>query len=215
MEITYIGHSSFKIKTKQSTLITDPYTVDSHEGSYPKKQSADIITVSHTHEDHNNIEAIDGSPYVITGPGEYEIKGTGIIGYGFYHDTEKGNTRGKNTVFRIDAEGISLVHLGDLGHVFTEDEADHLGSVDVLFIPVGGFYTIGPKEAQAIIKEISPSIIIPMHYKRPGFDAKAFAQLLPVTDFFSSMGLTAPTPVDKLTLQKELIPEEQQIVLFQ
>ena len=108
MDITYLGHSSFKLRGKQATLVTDPY--GSLIGlSYPKHTEADIVTVSHDHEDHNAVRLVDGNPFIVSGPGEYEIKGVGVVGLGVYHDDQKGEKRGKSTIFRIEIDGLSIV----------------------------------------------------------------------------------------------------------
>jgi len=214
MDITYLGHSSFRIKSKQTVIITDPYAFDALGKPYPGKIASDIVTISCDLKEFNNSSAIDGSPYVISGPGEYEIKGIGIIGYGFYQKAEQNEKQVKNTVYRMDIEGMNVVHLGNLDHVLTDEKIDHLGSVDILCIPVGGHTSIGPKDAAAMIKEISPSIIIPMQYKCAGFDTGVFEHLHPVTDFLSNIALQIPQPIEKLSVQKESISEEPQVVLF-
>lgn len=212
MEIIHIAHSAFRIKSKNAAIITDPFTKDASGTAFPKKFSAEIVTVSHDHDDHNNVSAVEGDPFTVRGSGEYEIKGIGIVGISLYHDPEKGQKRGKNTAYRFDVDGVHIVHLGDLGHVLSSDQADSLDGVDVLMVPVGGIYTIGPKEAAQVVKEISPSYVIPMHYLMPGFDSGVFAELRPVTEFLEAMGTSAITPVEKLSVDKESVSEELQVV---
>lgn len=215
MDITYLGHSSFRIKGKTGSVITDPYTVDSDGAPFSKRFAADVVTISHTHDDHNNVKAIKDVVYVIQGPGEYEVKGIGVLGVSSYHDDSEGGERGKNTMYRFDVDGVSVVHLGDLGHVLSAELADELDGVDILLIPVGGVYTIDSKQAVEVVNEINPSVIIPMHYKQPGFDSGPFEKLLPVENFFQEMSVNDITPVPKFSLKRETVTEERQVVLLE
>lgn len=143
MEIQFFGHSCFRVKGKEVILITDPFT----------KTFADIITVSYQHADHNNASVVGGTtrrpePFVVSGPGEYEIAGVSIFGI----------SSGENTIYIINMDGLRLVHLGDLGHKLTEDQLEEINGCDVLFVPV---------EAAEVVAQVEPKIIIPMHYKFP------------------------------------------------
>lgn len=215
MDITYIGHSSFKIKGKNVTVITDPYQTAETGLKFPKHSASDIVTVSHAHKDHNATEQIEGEPYIIAGPGEYEVKGVGIVGLPTYHDAEKGQQRGRNTIYRIEVDGVAIVHLGDLGHELSNSDIDHLGTVDILLIPVGGIYTIDAKTAQLIINEIEPGIVIPMHYKTEVHDKKLFEEVLPLEEFLKIMGKIDLTPVSKFAVNKDKIPMETTVVVLE
>ena len=215
MDITSLGHSSFKIKTKNATIVTDPYDGSSVGIKFPKNITADIVTISHDHEDHNAQMNIDGRPFVVQGPGEYEIKGVSMTGLATYHDNEKGAKRGRNTVYRITADGISMVHLGDLGHMLASDDIELLDGVDVLFIPVGGVYTIDVQAAAHVAGDLEPTIIIPMHYYRSILDQKTFGSLSPVDAFLKEMGKEGTTIVSKLTITRDKLPEEMQIVVLE
>lgn len=207
MDITYLGHSSFRIKTKTAVVITDPFD-PAMTGLKYSGVEGDIVTVSHNHRDHNNIDKVAGVKKVVDGPGEYEISGVSIIGYPSFHDNEKGALKGKNTIYVIEAEGLRLVHLGDLGHTLSEDLINEMGDVDVLMIPVGGEFTIGPKEATEIVSKVEPFFVIPMHYMQDGLNKETFAKLEPVDTFLKESGLTVErTP--KFTLKKEDILEDQ------
>jgi L-ascorbate metabolism protein UlaG (beta-lactamase superfamily) len=207
MDITYLGHSSFKIKTKTATVITDPFDPQMTGLKFAPTEG-EIITVSHAHRDHNSTDKISGVKKVVDGPGEYEISGVSIIGYPSFHDKEQGAKRGKNTIFVIEAEGLRLVHLGDLGHAITEDMINEIGDVDVLMIPVGGEFTIGPKEASEIVSKIEPFFVIPMHYMQEGLNKENFVKLEPVDSFLKESGL--PTErLPKFSLKKEDILEDQ------
>lgn len=215
MDITYLGHSSFRIRGKQTTVITDPFDGSMVGFPFPKHISANIVTVSHDHGDHNNTSQIDGSPYIVSGPGEYEIAGVGIVGFPSFHDETKGSKRGSNTIYRIEIDGMSIVHLGDVGHVLDSETVNNLDGVDILMIPVGGFFTIDPEIANAVIKEVEPSIVIPMHYATPKHNPKAFGDVKPLDVFLKEMGKEGIVPVPKLTITKDKIPEEMQIVVLE
>src|SRR3989344_1723180 len=215
MDITYLGHSSFKLRGKNATVVTDSYDPAMVGLKFPKHIEADIVTVSHDHQDHNAISQLEGAPYVVHGPGEYEIKSVGIVGVSVFHDDAKGEVRGKNTMYRIELDGVAIVHLGDIGDTLTSAQVDNLDGVDVLFIPVGGVYTIDATKAVAIIHEVGPSIVVPMHYGRPELNQKAFGELAPVAAFLKEIGKEGLTAVSKLALTKDKIPEEMQVVVFE
>jgi L-ascorbate metabolism protein UlaG (beta-lactamase superfamily) len=172
MNITWYGHSCFKIQTKSQrgsdgvTIIIDPF--DKKIGLRPPQGNADVVTISHGHDDHNNARAIKGDPFVVDAPGEYSIKGIQIEGIDSFHDKVKGEERGRNTIFTFESEGLKICHLGDLGHVLTERQSEKIGSIDVLMIPVGGKFTLNAKDAEEVMGQIDPRIIIPMHYKIKG-----------------------------------------------
>ncbi len=206
MELKYIAHSSFVIKTKTATVVLDPYGPEIGI-KYPKI-SADIVLISHHHGDHDNSKAIEGDPVVFDWPGEYDCKGVAIKGIATYHDNEKGAKRGKNVLFKISAENISILHCGDLGHSLEDKSVEEIGNVDILLIPVGGYYTIDPHVAMQITKQIEPALVIPMHYKQPDLNPKIAANLKPVGDFLSAMGQTGATSLPKLVVKREEIAQE-------
>ena len=140
MDITWLGHSCFKIKGSQASVITDPFPPDL--GYSLGKATANIVTVSHQHPSHSYVQGIGGEPRIIKGPGEYEISGILIIGVATFHDAEGGGKRGKNTIYLMEVDGVSVCHLGDLGHVLTSEQVEEIGNVDVLLLPVGGVSTI-------------------------------------------------------------------------
>lgn len=211
MDITYLGHASFRIKGKNVSLVTDPY--DDRAGKYPKI-SADIVTVSHDHFDHNQADLVKDVKRVVSGPGEYEISGVSIIGLSTFHDDKKGAERGKNTVYVIEMDGLRIAHLGDLGHKLSNNELEELGTIDVLMIPVGGVYTIGPSVAAEIVRDIEPSIAIPMHYQQPGLDQKTFGELVGVDEFLKDSGFSVEK-TDKLTVKRGDLADEQKIVVLE
>lgn len=212
MDITYFGHSSFQLKGRLVTLVTDPYDSGFVGLKYPKGISAEIVTVSHSHADHNKADFIKDVKKIINGPGEYEVSGVSIIGYETFHDDEKGIKRGKNTVYLIEMDELRIVHLGDLGHKFSESVLEELGSVDILMIPVGGFYTIDSSVAAEIVRSIEPSFTIPMHYKEPGMKEDLASKLAPVDTFLKEVALPVER-VGKFSIKKGEINEEEQKVV--
>jgi len=208
MDITYLGHSSFRIKTKTATIITDPFDPVMVGLKY-SGVDGDIVAISHDHKDHNAADKVSGVKKIVSGPGEYEIMGVSILGYSSFHDDKDGAERGKNTIYVFEAEGLRLAHLGDLGHRLTQEHLREIGEVDILFVPVGGVYTIGPEEAVEVINGIEPKVIIPMHYSLPGLAYK----LSPVEDFIKEIGIT-PQKMDKYVVSADKLPEERQLVIL-
>src|SRR3990172_7601672 len=214
MDIKYLGHSSFFIKSKDAKLVTDPFDPQMVGLKYPKVEG-DIVTVSHHHQDHDNSKAVEGNPLVIDMPGEYERRAFGVTGFQTFHDKQKGAERGENIVYKIEGEGISLFHCGDLGHVLDDSFVDTLGEVDILLVPVGGFYTIDSAEAVELVKKIEPSIVIPMHYNHPKLNQQTFGKLSPVADFLKKLGVENAVPVVKLVVKKEELQEEMKVVVME
>lgn len=208
MEITWLGHSCFKLKGKQATVITDPFSPET--GYTLGKVSAEIVTVSHPHKGHSYIRGIGGEPRILKGPGEYESGGVLTLGVHTYHDNEKGVIRGKNTAFVIDIDDIMICHLGDLGHVLTAEQVAEIDGVDVLLIPVGGISTIDAIQAAQIVRQLEPKIVIPMHY---GTDAIKRG-LETVDRFLKEMGVKEAIPQPKLIVNKNSLPLTMQVVVL-
>ena len=208
MDISWLGHSCFRIRGSQATVITDPYSPD--VGYSLGKPKARIVTVSHQHPGHSFTDGIGGNPKLVTGPGEYEISNVLIIGVATFHDEDKGSTRGKNTVYLMEMDEISICHLGDLGHVLTDEQVEELGSVDVLLIPVGGVSTIDAPVATEIVRQLEPKIVIPMHYKTPAVKL----ELEPVDRFLKEIGAHDISSQAKLTLTKSSLPTSTQVILL-
>jgi L-ascorbate metabolism protein UlaG (beta-lactamase superfamily) len=209
MEITWLGHSCFKIKGKQATIITDPFSPST--GYSLGKASANIVTVSHAHSDHSNSSGVAGNPKVISRPGEYEIAGVLIIGLSTFHDAVKGADRGKNTVFVLETEELSICHLGDLGQPLTDSQIEEIGKVDVLMIPVGGVVTINATTAAAMVRKMEPKIVLPMHYKTSLFQG----DLEPVEAFLREFGAEQTVPQPKLNVNKNNLPLTTQVTLLE
>jgi L-ascorbate metabolism protein UlaG (beta-lactamase superfamily) len=209
MVITWYGNSCFKITSGELTIVIDPF--DKEAGLRPPHFACDIICVTHNHHDHNNVGALSGEPFVVNGPGEYEIKGVSIRGIESFHDEKEGSERGLNTIYIIEIEDIALCHMGDFGQKeLSEEQIKAINEVDILFIPVGGKYTIGGTRASNIVNQIEPRIAIPMHYKIPGLKA----DIEPVDRFLKEMGEGKLQAVEKLTIKKKTLPEQTEIVVM-
>jgi L-ascorbate metabolism protein UlaG (beta-lactamase superfamily) len=164
MKIRYLAHSSFLITSGSGTrIITDPYTVNDSTKYGAINESADIVTVTHGHGDHNNVASVKGNPRVVRESAE--VKGIKIKAVQTAHDNSGGKERGKNTIFCFDVDGVKVVHCGDLGHLLTDNQVVEVGKVHVLLIPVGGYYTIDASTAGEVADQVRARVIIPMHYK--------------------------------------------------
>ena len=216
-KISWAGQSCFQISVSNSKdhsadIVIDPF--DEASGLKVPNFSADILLVSHDHHDHNNIKGVKGEPFIISGPGEYEVKEIFIKGIPSFHDDKEGKEKGKNTIYLIEAEGIKFCHLGDLGQkLLTDEQLEKIDGVDVLMIPVGGEYTISSTEAQKIISQIEPKMVIPMHYAIPKLNVK----LDELAKFLKTMGEDSAAPQDKLTVKSSTLPKDgaMEIVVLQ
>lgn len=207
MDITYLGHSCFRIRGNQAIVITDPFPPNI--GYTLGKQTADIVTVSHNDPSHSYSQGITGA-HTIKGPGEYEIAGVLVLGVASYHDGVKGQSKGKNTIYLFEVDGVNICHLGDIGHLLTDEELEELGSIDILMAPVGGVSTINANMAAQIVRKVEPKIVIPMHYKT----AKTKRDLEPVDSFLKEMAVTLAEPKPKLTVSKNNLPLTLQVAIL-
>ena len=213
MNITYLGHSSFKLDFKSTSVVTDPFDKEGVGLKFPKT-SAELVTISHDHFDHNKVESVEGVRKVFSGPGEYDASGISFTAVASFHDDVKGEERGKNTIFVIEAEELRICHLGDLGHSLSDKQISQIGDVDVLMIPVGGTYTLDSNKASEVARSIEADIIMPMHYKVPGM-LESFSSLETYEDFVNLMGVKVEK-TKKFSLKKgDLIEEDQKIVIFE
>ena len=215
MQIIWHGQSCFQItsshgKNSQVNIVIDPF--DETIGLRVPQLEANILLITHSHHDHNNIKAVSGGPVLISGPGEYEVKEVFIQGIPSFHDSSLGKERGQNTIYTIETEEIRLCHLGDLGQKeLTSEQIEKIGEVDILMIPIGGIYTISAKEVVKVMSQIEPSIIIPMHYQIPKLKLK----LDGLDKFLKIMGIKKIEPLAKLSIKKkDISPEEAKIIVL-
>jgi L-ascorbate metabolism protein UlaG (beta-lactamase superfamily) len=174
--IRWWGHACFSITDREGTCVmTDPFP----EGyGYPRPGAApQVCLITHEHRDHNGIENVLGHPIALRGTGMHETAGLRFKGVATYHDSQQGAARGPNTVFVWKMGGLRIAHLGDLGHVLTEEQMEALGRVDVLMVPVGGFYTIDAPQAVQVIRRLEARIVLPMHYKTPAIPKSPVAPI--------------------------------------
>lgn len=216
MQIQYYGQSCFKLTTKPAGRATDDVVVffdpfDKETGPRPPQGQADVVFVSHDHHDHNNVSAIKGEPVVIDSPGEYAVKGINVVGLDSFHDDQEGSLRGRSTIFVLEAEDLKICHLGDLGGDLSGKQLEEIDGVDVLFIPVGGKYTIDGKKATELVRKIEPAIVIPMHYKINGSNIDIEDE----KKFCAEMGNCPKEKTAKLNLKKkDLEGKTMEIILM-
>lgn len=214
MRIKWLGHASMLIESmKGLKIITDPYIPGFFGVNYaPIDEEAGVVTVSHEHDDHNNVSAVKGSPDVIRGNGVTKVKGVEFQGIGCYHDDSSGNQRGANTIFCFTLDDIRICHLGDLGHDLSPEDQARISPVDVLLIPVGGNFTIGAEVAAKICRKLQPSSVIPMHYRNercPDFPVAG------VEDFLSLMENVKREKSSEVILDKDSFPGSIEVVVLQ
>ncbi|NLV22643.1 MAG: MBL fold metallo-hydrolase [Syntrophomonadaceae bacterium] len=206
MLIKWFGHASFQIDTSAGTIITDPFNDELGYPMFPRR--ADVVTVSHQHWDHNTVENVSGSPQVFSAPGFYQLEGMSIQGFPTFHDQKSGQERGGNTVFKISTEEINLLHLGDLGHILSQETAIEIGVVDILLLPVGGNFTVDADAAYEIVGLLRPRIVIPMHFQTPHLSFR----LAPVEEFTGKYEKVLKLP--SLEISSQDLPNETQIIVL-
>ncbi len=214
MEVQYLGHSSFRLKGKEGVVVTDPYS-RSVGFAFPAAK-ADVVTVSHQHEDHNNVLAVKPMKekvFRIENAGEYDVGGVTVYGFSLWHDEEEGAQRGRNIAYSIFIDDVHILHLGDLGHPLTEKQLEDFSNVDILLCPVGGEYTIDPQQAVDTIIAIEPRIVIPMHYRTSEHDEKTFGNLATLEEFLSKASKTV-TAQEKLVYNATKASEEEVDTVF-
>ena len=207
MNIVWHGQSCFELtttpaKNSQIKIVINPFSEEL--GLKVPKLEAGILLVSYSHYSHNNIKAVSGSPFLISGPGEYEIKNVFIQGIASSPGDKK--EKEENTIYTIETEDLKLCHLGSLNQKeLTEEQLEEIGDIDILMIPVGGNYTISAKEALRIMAQIEPKITVPMCYALPKLKIK----LDGLDKFLKSLGIKSITPESKLTIKQKDIPSEE------
>ena len=208
MDINWLGHSCFRIKGKEATVVTDP--CHPSLGYSLAKLRADIVTVSHYHQGHSYVEAVDGEYRQIKGPGEYETKSVFVTGIATFHDKSQGSERGKNTIYLLEIDGVTLCHLGDIGHALSSDIEEELGDVGVLFVPIGGVNTIDSTRAAEVVRSLAPKIVIPMHYKTPALTR----ELETLDKFLKKMGLKEIASQPRFSVNRSTLPPTTQVVVL-
>ena len=207
MEITWLGHSCFKLRGRTASVITDP--PGKSTGYVIGRPTANVITISHDHEGHNYVKAVTGKPRVIQGPGEFEVAGVLIRGTHTFHDQENGAELGRNTAYVMEIDELTICHLGDIGHIPTAEQVEELSGIDILLAPVGAGTTIGGAAAAETVSLLGPKLVIPMHYGTPA----SKGQLEAIDTFLKEIG--APQALDerqpKLSVTKSTLPQETKV----
>jgi L-ascorbate metabolism protein UlaG (beta-lactamase superfamily) len=207
MEITWYGRACFRLKGRDATVITDPCPPST--GFVAGKHDVDVLTMSHGHADHSYTRSITAG-LTLTRPGEYEFHDLLVNSIRTYHDAEGGAQRGENMVFGFEVDGVHIAHLGDLGHLLSEEQLSELGPIDVLLVPAGGVFTLTPVEAAEVVSQITPKIVIPMHFAVDG----ASSDLQGPETFLQEMAVTEPIRQPKAVVTASSLPDETQVVLL-
>ncbi len=208
MDVTWLGHGCFRLRGRSAAVVTDPYPPAI--GLKLSRLDADLVTVSHEHENHNYTQVVRDA-YEIRGPGEYEVAGVSVIGVPTFHDAEKGAKHGRNTVYLIEIDDVRICHLGDLGHALEDAEAEAIASPDVLLIPVGGHTAINAAQAAEVVRQLEPRFVVPMHYAIPGLKL----QLDTLDRFLKEMAVTSSEPQVKLSVQASSGEYETKVVVLE
>jgi L-ascorbate metabolism protein UlaG (beta-lactamase superfamily) len=220
-KLTWLGQSCFVLETAAGTrIVMDP--IPKGIGyDLPVGLKADAITISHEHADHNNVSLVANKARVIRGLTadkkgwtkiDEKVKDVSIRSVGVYHDEQRGAERGLNTVFIFEVGGLRIAHLGDLGHLLTDDELSAIGSVDVVLVPVGGVYTLDAYQATRVVDQLRPRlVVIPMHYRTPPLTIK---ELAPVDEFLEQKANVQHEPTNTLTLTTVKTRPAVQIVVL-
>ena len=209
MDIVWYGQACFRLRGRGCSVVTDPYPPEL--GYTLPRLTATIVTVSHEHQDHNYVKAVRGDPYVIAGPGEYEVGGIFVFGISTFHDAKMGQEHGKNTAYLIELEDLTVCHLGDLGHIPSQSQVEQLDGIDILLVPVGGRSSLTGAEAAEVVNLLEPKIVIPMHYKVPGLDMRIETE----TRFLREMAIEKPERLPDLRVTSGQLPEETRVILLE
>jgi len=212
LKIKWLGHASFLITSDSGVrVITDPYTRGGGIAYGQIQETADVVTMSHKHQDHNNVGAVKGRPVVVDTPGARTIKGIEFLGVPSYHDEAKGAQRGPNIIFCFTMDGVRVCHLGDLGHELDAAKVKEIGTVDVVLAPVGGFYTIDCRQAGGVCESLKPKVVIPMHVKT----AKCDYPITGVEDFLKGRKNVNRVSASEIEIKKDKLPVETETIVLQ
>jgi L-ascorbate metabolism protein UlaG (beta-lactamase superfamily) len=209
VDVTWLGHGCFRLRGRGAAVVTDPYPPSL--GPKLPRLEADLVTVSHQHDNHSYTQGVVKDPFVVEGPGEYEVAGVTVLGLPTFHDSRQGELHGRNTVYVIELDDVRVCHLGDLGHALEADMLEALGKVDVLLVPVGGGNTLEAVGAAEVARQVEPRVVVPMHYALPAVKT----ELAPVERFLKEMGVTEPDPQPKLTVQASSGEGETRVVVLE
>lgn len=210
MKIRWYGHACFLMESENETkVLIDPF--DGSVGYEVPELTADIVTVSHDHYDHNYTEKVQGNPTIIKDAAQYEIQGIKIQGFPAFHDDVKGAERGPNIIYVFEMDGLRICHLGDLGHLLSNSQLEEIGPIDILMVPVGGTFTIDAKQAVAAIEQLEPKLAIPMHFKTPAISMP----IDPVDKFLKTIGKGEVLDTTTIEVNKDILDDELKVIVLQ
>ncbi len=215
MRVKWLGHSSFLFTSdKGIRIITDPYKAGGGLKYREINEAADVVLISHEHGDHNNPSSVKGKPQVLKDPGVKEAKGIKFTGISAFHDEAGGSKRGSDTIFCFELDGLRICHLGDLGHELDDAQVKRIGKIDILFVPIGGFYTFEPDVATKVVNRLAPKVIIPMHFKTSGVDTATFGAIVGPDDFLKGKSGVDKRNSSEAEFQTAKMPAAAQIVVL-
>ncbi|MCC6176521.1 MAG: MBL fold metallo-hydrolase [Chloroflexi bacterium] len=209
MDINWLGHSCFRIRGREATIVTDPY--DRTSGYPALRLTADIVTISHEHPHHSTLAVVQPAAErqrVVNGPGEYEVAGVLIEGVTTYRDKQRGKVHGKNTAYLLHLDDLTVCHLGDLGHTLNQAQIEALKDADIVMVPVGGGCTIDAAEAAEVVSQLEPKLVIPMHYGTPNVPLEG------VERFCKEMAVDDLATIPRLSITRSGLPDEPRVVLL-
>jgi L-ascorbate metabolism protein UlaG (beta-lactamase superfamily) len=209
LDVTWLGHSCFRLRGKSAAVVTDPYPPSL--GAKLSRLDAEVVTMSHGDPNHSYEQAVIRDAYRIHEPGEYEIAGVEVQGVPTFHDATQGSERGRNTVYVIGLDDVRVCHLGDLGHRLGDAEVETIGTIDVLLVPVSGAATLSAAQAAEVVRQLEPRYVVPMHFAIPQIKLP----LEPVDRFLKEMGVAAAEPQPKLTVQASSGEADTKVVLLE
>ncbi|MDZ7860863.1 MAG: MBL fold metallo-hydrolase [Candidatus Krumholzibacteriota bacterium] len=215
MRLKFLGHACFELISDDGIkIVFDPYEAGSYDGalSYgPVEGDYDIAVVSHDHADHRDEEVLSGIKNVVESKGDFSFSGIKIKTFPTFHDKSEGSERGNNLISLVDTGRIRLAHLGDLGHDISLAEIPELENVDIMMIPVGGYFTIDAAEAHWIVEEFSPKIVIPMHFKteKVGFPIESVDKFLELENNVEKTGGS------ELDINEKIFGDERRIIMLE
>ena len=211
MKVRWLGHASFLLTSDDGTrVVIDPYGSVENLNYDPIDETADIVTVSHGHRDHNNVAAVRGNPEVVEGAGVRQVKGIEFTGISTFHDASQGSERGANTIFCFTLDGVRVCHLGDLGHRLSDADVAEIGEIDVLLIPVGGHFTVDAAAATETCDALKPRVVIPMHFKND----KCAYPIADVEPFLEGRPAVRRAGDSEIELRKEELPQATETVVL-
>mgnify|MGYP000946526925 CR=1 FL=1 len=209
MNIQWLGHACFLFTSQDGLrILTDPF--DESVGYPLPSREADIVTVSHHHHDHDYVRILPGKPQIVDSEGRHNISGLEIQGFPTYHDEAQGSKRGINILFSFTLDGVRVIHLGDLGHLLSDELLAQIGKVDIVCVPVGGYFTIDAQQAYQVVQQLNPKLVLPMHYKLDERNTYPIEGVDRFLGYFSKVKRK-----ETLDILPDTLPQEQEVVVLQ